>query len=325
MPPLTSPFPTRRYAGEADLVAIAALINLCKTTDGLDHPIAVEELRDDFSSPDFDVDRDLLLWLDAQGKLCALAQCWCPTPVNVVDGFLGFSIRPDVRECGIEAEIFAWAETRLRDVAQTHQMPARLRCSTRDDQTARLDLFKRHGLTIDRYFYRMARSLAEFIPAPQFPVGFSVRPLQGEAEVEAWVELFNQSFVDHWNFHPLTVSDRLHWMRETDYRPELDLVAVAADGTFAAFCYCVIHSYDNKAMNRLEGWIADLGTRRGCRRIGLGRALLLTGLHTLKEQGMETALLGVDTQNPSGALMLYQSTGFHQRYRFVSHVKEIRT
>jgi ribosomal protein S18 acetylase RimI-like enzyme len=56
-----------------------------------------------------------------------------------------------------------------------------------------------------------------------------------------------------------------------------------------------------------------LGTRRGFRGRGLGRAMLLSGLSQLKQSGVETALLGVDSQNPSGALQLYKSVGFSQR------------
>ncbi len=55
---------------------------------------------------------------------------------------------------------------------------------------------------------------------------------------------------------------------------------------------------------RSEGWIELLGTRRGHRKIGLGRALVLAGLQRLKADGVETALLGVDGDNPTGATRL---------------------
>src|SRR3712207_8299806 len=54
---------------------------------------------------------------------------------------------------------------------------------------------------------------------------------------------------------------------------------------------------------------------RSYRKIGLGRALLLAGLHRLKADGMETAALGVDAENPTGALGLYESTGFMKSER----------
>lgn len=321
MTALLSTYRLRQYSGEADLPAIAQLINTCKTADRLDDFVCVDDLRHEFASPDFDLEQDLRLWEDGHGELCAIAQCWVPEATDVQNCFLWFSIRPDMRELGLETEVLTWAEARAKQVAQARNVPAQLRSGARNDQADRLSWLNQQGFVVDRYFYRMARSLTDPIPQPQLPVGFVVRPLQGVAEAAAWVEMFNQTFIDHWNFHPLTVEDRKHWMEDSTYVPELDLVAVSPNGTLAAFCYNLIHTQENDRTGRKEGWIGDLGTRRGFRRLGLGRAMLLTGMLALKAKGMDTALLGVDSENPSGALNLYQSVGFHKRYTFVSQVK----
>ncbi|EKQ68677.1 acetyltransferase [Leptolyngbyaceae cyanobacterium JSC-12] len=316
-----STYRIRLYSGEADLPAIAHLINTCKTADSLDDFASVEELGHRFASPDFDISQDLRLWEDGLGEICAIAQCWLPEATDVQNCFLWFSIRPDMREIGLEIEVLTWAEARVKQVAQQRNVSAQLRSGARNDQVVRLNFLKQQNFVVDRHFYRMARSLTEPIPEPQLPAGFYVRPLQGVTEAAAWVEMFNQTFIDHWNFHPLTVEDRKHWMEDSAYVPELDLVVVAPDGTLAAFCYNLIYVQENDRTGRKEGWIADLGTRRGFRRIGLGRAMLLTGMLALKARGMEIALLGVDSENPSGAFNLYQSVGFRQRYSFISHVK----
>ena len=51
--------------------------------------------------------------------------------------------------------------------------------------------------------------------------------------------------------------------------------------------------------------------------------MLLSGLHTLQAQDLDTALLGVDSENPSGALRLYQSVGFQKRYSSIAFVKHL--
>ena len=43
---------------------------------------------------------------------------------------------------------------------------------------------------------------------------------------------------------------------------------------------------------------------------GLARALIARSFHVLKKQGMTEAAIGVDTENPSGALRLYEGMGF---------------
>src|SRR5262249_24998710 len=107
------------------------------------------------------------------------------------------------------------------------------------------------------------------------------------------------------------------------YDPERDLIAVSPDSTFAAFCFCIIDPADNARNQRNDGWIGALGTRRGFRKIGLGRAMLLAGLRTLKAAGVDTAKLGVDAENPTGALKLYDAVGFVPVYTQIRYSKDL--
>ncbi|NJL46635.1 MAG: GNAT family N-acetyltransferase [Leptolyngbyaceae cyanobacterium SM2_5_2] len=135
--------------------------------------------------------------------------------------------------------------------------------------------------------------------------------------------MFNESFVDHWNFSPMTLVDRQYRLTYPTYQPELDWVAVAADGTLAAFCGAHIPHEDNARKHRQEGWINILGTRRGYRRQGLARSMLLQGLHQLQAAGLDTALLGVDSQNPNQAQSLYESAGFQVKESYVTYEKRL--
>jgi len=315
----------RSYAGEADLPAIAHLLNACEAVDQLDAGTSVEELRQEFADPDWDLSRDLRLWQDETNHLLGFGAVWVLPPGGNDSGFLWFNIQPDVRGTELEAQILAWSEQRMHEVAHDRGVSVNLRASARAGHHYRVSLLERHGFVSDRYFYRMMRPLAEPIPEAQFLVGFSVRQVDGDRDAEAWVEMFNQSFIDHWNHHPLTIEQFKHHLTEPDYNPEFDLIAVAADGTFAAFCYPEIYQQDNARSGRNEGWIAVLGTRRGFRKLGLGRAMLLAGLQTLRAAGVDTALLGVDSENPSGALRLYESVGFTQRYTSIAYAKEVRS
>ncbi|MCD8490195.1 MAG: GNAT family N-acetyltransferase [Desertifilum sp.] len=304
----------RPYAGAKDLEPIANLFNLCDAADRFDNWTTVTELQEDFTEPNLDPQRDIRIWENSEGELIAFASLWISeaNQDNIVDGYLWFRVHPAIRKSDRTHEAIAWAEKRLREVAISRHVQVNLRVSLRSTQQDLQAILQSCGLRCDRYFYRMARSLLLPIPQPQLPQGFTLRAVRGESEIEAWVDLFNDSFIDHWNHHPLTVERWQPELRSLHYRPELDLVAVADSGTLAAFCHCTIYPEHNQAKGRKEGWIGELGTRRGFRRRGLGRAMLLAGMHQLKAVGMDTALLGVDTTNPSGALKLYESVGFSQ-------------
>ncbi|NJL33012.1 MAG: GNAT family N-acetyltransferase [Chloroflexaceae bacterium] len=138
------------------------------------------------------------------------------------------------------------------------------------------------------------------------PAGFTLQPFN-KTDLAAWVEMFNQSFIDHYNHHTFTVERLQHYLDTNEhYRPELDLLAIADDGTYAGFCYAEIDDERNRYTGRAEAWIGVLGTRRGYRQIGLGRALLRESLQRLRAAGIERAMLGVDSLNPA------------ERFRFTS-------
>lgn len=313
----------RCYAGDRDLDAIAHLINTCEEVDRLDEGTSISELQQEFNAPSLDVARDIRLWEDAEGELIGFAQLSVTEPGEVIDGWLWFRVHPDARGGNVEAAAIAWGEVRMREVSAMRGGRVKLRTYARAEDCDRISVLASCGFKVDRYFCRMARELWEPIPEPHFPEGFALRQFPGEQDAAAWVEMFNQSFIDHWNHHDLTVDKFKHELAKPDYRNDLDLIAVADDGTFVSFCCCEICVEECDRTGRNEGWIACLGTRRGFRKMGLGRAMLLAGLHRLKAAGVATAILGVDAENSSGALHLYESAGFHNIRDSISYVKDV--
>jgi len=66
----------------------------------------------------------------------------------------------------------------------------------------------------------------------------------------------------------------------------------------------------NVKYGRKRGWTQDIFVRRPWRRRGLARSLLVRSILMFQEMGMEETALGVDAQNPSGVLQLYESVGY---------------
>ena len=325
-------FSASPYAGERDIQPICDLINSCSTADGLtgESYASPEDTRVWLSSPDIlDKERDLRLWRDASGRVVGFGQMRIAREPEdgKVDAYLYFRVHPETRNNSLEEEILGWAAERALAVGRDMGIPAHLRTglhlTTPEYIAYRQGLLERHGFAPIRYGYKMERSLNEPLPEARFPEGFTLRHAEGEADLEPWVEMCNQTFIDHWNFHPTTVEEHKHWLSSPNYNPELDLICIASDGTFAAFAFCGFDPADNAANNRSEGWIYELGTRRGFRKIGLGRATLLAGMKKLKEAGLATAVLGVDSENPTGALGLYESVGFTKVSTGVTYHKDL--
>jgi mycothiol synthase len=217
--------------------------------------------------------------------------------------------------------IFAWAAARAREAGRERGQAADLRAAARDHDRYARTLLENQGFQVVRYFYQLARPLDAPIPEPQWPAGFTLQP--GPADPARWVAMHNDAFSDHWDFHPVEVETREHWLTDPNYRPDLDLIALAPDGTFAAFCYNVIDPEANAGRAQPEGLVNLLGTRPAFRRRGLAHALLLTALRRFQDAGLARAVLGVDAANPTGALRLYESVGFRPDKTDVAYYKEL--
>ncbi|MBE9158655.1 GNAT family N-acetyltransferase [Nodosilinea sp. LEGE 06152] len=315
---------SRPSVGHADLPAIAEFYEICDQVDRLDRAPSLENLQRRLDHPPPGGTQYCQLWETTRGQLVGVVNLWIedPTdaPTDALEGWVSVSVHPDWRGDRLEAELLGWTEALVREQATVAQRPAELCAGARSDAAYYRAIYETQGYGIIRQFHNMARSLAEPIPQPQFPEGFTSRPTNAD-EAAAWVELFNESFVDHWHFTPMTLADRQHRLSYPTYQPELDWVAVAPDGKLAGFCKGHIDHDDNARNLRNEGWITILGTRRGYRRLGLARAMLLQGLHQLHLAGMDTALLGVDTQNPNQAMGLYESAGFTIKETYLTYQK----
>ncbi|MBN2393830.1 MAG: GNAT family N-acetyltransferase [Anaerolineae bacterium] len=284
---------TRLYSGTTDLQSMLDLLVAVRPAERVaGYPSAVD-LHELLALPA--VQDNTRLWFDAGDRLVGFA---------LVDHYNNLCF--EYEDPGIEAEVIDWGMQCICRAMQATGEELTLDASCSTDNTERLALLERHGFIREaQYSVHMARSLHEPIPTPQLPAGFSIRHVMGEHEVEALVALHRAAF----GTETMTVEERLAMMHTPDYDAELDLVAVAPDGQLAAYCMCLISQEENTQTGRNEGYTDPVATHPDFQRRGLAKALLLTGLHTLKQRGMDTALLGTSSKNVA-MQRTAQSVGF---------------
>ncbi|GHO78460.1 hypothetical protein KSD_62310 [Ktedonobacter sp. SOSP1-85] len=298
-------FITRTYVEEVDREAVLALRRTCTTPENVaDYP-SLTDLHEFLNPVRSGQHTHIRLWEDGEGQLLAYANVALPS------GFFSFLIHPLAWETSIPTEIIAYA-TAMRAASGVGEEERGLGTNCRDSDEQRLHYLLQAGFVLEEGEVPvMVRTLAEELPEPKLPVGYRLRHVAGEAEAEACVALHRAAF----GTQNMTVEQRLSIMREPDYDPRGDLVIEAPGGALIAYCICQVHPEENAQSGRNWGYTDPIGVHPDYQRRGLGRAVLLGGLHYLKARDVDTASFMTSSDNAS-MLGLGTTAGFHRLYAY---------
>ena len=209
-----------------------------------------------------------------------------------------------------------WAEEQMSNLAreQGGAKVATMWVSEHDSQI--ITHLEARGFTrSDFHMHRMERALDDSLPEPQLPPEVCLRSVAGEHEVQQRAAVAHAAFESSKPIE-LYTEGYLRFMRSPVYTPELDLVAVAPGGTFAAFCLCWLDPVNQ------VGHFEPVGTHPDFRRQGLGAAVLNAGLRQMRARGMKTASVCVESDNPA-AQRLYEAVGFRAIHRICTYTKAV--
>jgi mycothiol synthase len=311
----------RPYAGEQDLPAIATLFNAEWEADRVPEHRTVEDLRARYAHPSdhFDADRDVVLAeVDGQPVGVASSQWIDTSDGELREHWLSGAVHPDWRRHGIGSVLFAENERRQTTLAASHET----------DRTRAIGLFvgegqrgataiaTARGYRPVRYFFDMVRPLRDEIPDVALPDGLELKPITPERLQQLW-DADVEAFQDHWGGFDASPAAFRRWVESPDFDPSLFVVAFDGD-EIAGGCINGISREQNEALGLRRGWLHQVFTRREWRRRGVARATIARSLVRFRERGMTEGALGVDADNPLGALGLYESLGFGVTERFTA-------
>jgi len=160
------------------------------------------------------------------------------------------------------------------------------------------------GYTLVRHSFQMRIELDGEVAEPQWPDGLVVRNFQpGDAERVCAAQ--QDAFADHWDFHPQSFEQwRVFTIDRHDFDPSLWWLVEDGD-QLAAVALNWWHASGDPEF----GWVQILGVRPAWRRRGLATALLQQSFRTFRERGATRVGLGVDAENTTGAVGLYERAG----------------
>jgi len=317
----------RTFRGEVDYPLMLEVIEESKKADRAEWSTSVEDIARDYSHlRNCDPKTDMIFAL-IDGRPIGYGRTgWEDERKGDRILFLFVNLVPAWRGKGIRAAMVRWLEDRARAVAEanpTNKTKIYQTWMSEHEQDA-IRVFTEAGYEPARWEYEMIRSLDEPIADAPLPEGIELRPVT-DADAPQVFAAANEAFIDHWGetdwFTPKSLDE---WRKGPTYDPSIWKIAFDGDevvGTVMNY----VHKKENQEYGRQRGYTESICVRKAWRGRGIAKALITESMRMHKAMGMTEVCHGVDTQNPTGALQLYEGLGYRPHKREYAYRKPMRT
>jgi len=303
-----------------DLPALVRLINEADRVDDAGNATTLTGLSHRLAEPRIKPAENLYV-AEADGRLVGYVLVLPRPEANLLRIGTAGIVHPQWRRQDIGTALMRRAEERARvfrsDKPVFLEMFARERIAGHDELALSL------GLRPVRYFFYMQCHNLSSLPAPAFPPGIHMRTLNPLQDADPFLAAYNDGFSDHWGYVPTTREQLEHWFHSPHFCAEDALLAVTEEGQIAGLCIVIFPQMEPEMLKTNPPLIDDLAVPHAYRRQGIGRALLLAGMHRIHGRGFQACALGVDADNPNQALHLYESVGFVVASRSTAYRREL--
>ena len=310
----------------ADMPAFAALVAEVNAFDRLDTFPTAETLGSHWRpTPTFDPQRDCVVVEDGRGWAALISvdpQVRDGKVVHLIEGW----VRPDRRREGIGRALLAWGEHHAAELVSSraiepYELPQFTGFGLARNNEAAVAFAEATDYAPIRSGYVMRRRLDEPIPDVDLPGGIEVRPVLPEHHRAIWAADV-EAFRDHLEPRERSEAD----FDATFHGPNVDtsMWRVAWDGEEVVGCVMnEIEPEENARLGLDVGWLEHVSVRRAWRGRGVAKALIVESMRVLRDRGMQVAALGVDADNPTGALRLYEGLGFRPHEAWTTYRKPL--
>lgn len=301
----------RTYEGHADVPEMTRVMNAAVMANDSPEYRPEEMVQNWLDHPSSTDPHDDALLVFVDDELVAVAFTQWEDANEGMRQYQTFGyVEPRWRRRGLGTALLPRQEARLRTLAAGHEQQAPPVIATWVDgpDVGARALVERGGYDLVRTYHHMVRPDMDDILLPPVADGIDIRPVS-RAELRSVWQALSEAFLDH--FGAMDPSDAAYERWVASPRMDPALLYAAFDGDeVAAAVQGAITPGENETRGYLRGWTDPIFTRRRWRRRGLASACLGRTLVALRDRGMTSAQLGVDTENPNDALSLYRKHRF---------------
>ncbi|UCE29253.1 MAG: GNAT family N-acetyltransferase [Candidatus Bathyarchaeota archaeon] len=254
---------------------------------------------------------DIRIWEDTNEV--KRSRKWVVAVANPESPF-DYFIQIDPSYSFLEQEILEWIEKHCLERKKDSVKTQRLRIHTIEGNPARELLLAELGYQKGEIAgYLRLRPVDLPLPHADYPERYEIRSIGGKSDYDQLAAVTRLVF-GHGEWFNAEVYEEI--TRCSFYKQDLDLVAVAPDGTFVSFC-----TFRMDPISRITA-LEPMGTHPSHRRQGLAKALIVEGVKRAMKYNPTLFYIGgaIDT---FAANRLYDSVGFTEKFAECCWQKEI--
>ena len=204
--------------------------------------------------------------------------------------------------------------------AQREYSDFKIQISINHKHTENLGHVNSRGFMPIRVYNLLRAPVAPNLEPPALPEGVEVRnaDLKNINDLRKVHAVHQNSFEEHFGFTPRDFDSWVKRVQADKSIPSDGIYLIESQGEAAGFIWL-----DDIDGLELRGFVERLGVNKEHRAKGFGQLLLGTALAHFSRRGYVHAELGVDTENTSGALRLYEKMGFNVLSANVEYEREV--
>jgi mycothiol synthase len=300
----------RPYAGHADDRAIVDVQTAAHLADGLDYVPTVEQFAADVEHPaGFDPERHIAV-AELADRIVAVGRVAYVRRDGEDTYEMEIGVDPNVPRIEVGRTLLRWLEALAMEMAAERPAESRRWYASWCVDSAR---DTRALLAEERYrpvrsFFEMIHDRLSDVAEIPLPEGLEIRPVD-RADHRRIFDAQAEAFRDHWGAREWTDAIFDGIFSAPDLDTSLWQVAWAGDEV-AGVSANWVYPAENERLGVRRGWLEQVSVRRPWRRRGLARALVAASLRAFADRGLTSAALGVDADNPTEAVGLYEGLGF---------------
>jgi mycothiol synthase len=280
--------------------------------------ITVEEFLIEEKHPSFDAAGMLIAELD--GRPIGLVHAHVDKLRGDAKGFIRFGVIPEFRHGELERRLIETAQGELKARGMTAAQTG-----VESEEKDYIQLLEEMQFKPVRVFSMMEIDLAEVRHDIGENAQIEIRPIDKsmEEDIKLLNWLVNESFSEHFNFRPRTQEETRSNLLSHPYLKEQEIFFALLDGEGVGYVGVGIDEKYNLEKRMKAGDVFSIGVLKGHRGRGLATRLMLHGLEALQSKGMSKAMLGVDDDNTTDAMRVYERIGFKVKKKYLVFEREL--